>query len=108
MTCYYCNVDFSCDPLSDQHDGKEIRHLQMTQAKLDVSQTCQMDEDVASAHCELHRLRTELKDQELKERKQMCEMEEERLRATVGHLQDTDTTVIVIVINIVTNLYNKS
>ena len=83
------------DSSFDKQDNDELRNLQMTQARLDVNQTCQEDENVAQAHCELHRLRRELKDQELKERKRMCEMEEERLRATVGHLQDTDTTVII-------------
>lgn len=71
-----------------------MRQAQVMQARLDVDRTCQEDEQIAQAHCELLRLRTELKDQELRERKRMCKMEEERLRATMGHqLQDSDSTV---------------
>ena len=75
-------------------DTEDLRHARMTQARLDADHTCQEDEDVAQAHCQLLRLRTELKDQELKEKRDMCKMEEERLNTTMRHLQDGETTTV--------------
>ena len=71
----------------------DIQQAWVARARLDADRVCQEDEELAHAHCELHRLRTELRDQELREKKQMCEMEEERLRRSLGHLEESDSEV---------------
>ena len=71
----------------------DIQQAWVARARLDADKVCQEDEELAHAHCELHRLRTELRDQELREKKQMCEMEEERLRRSLGHLEESNSEV---------------
>lgn len=72
-----------------------LKDVQMTRAKMDGNRTCEHDEQLAQAHCELVKLRRELNEQELKERRKMCEMEEQQLKATMGHLNETNSNVNV-------------
>ena len=83
-------------PISKEFVDKQRDRLQLAQTKLaqlEVERSCEVDENLTQAHQELRTIQQDLRDQELYERQQECQLEGEKLEKTIRDLRLTEVNI---------------
>ena len=84
-------------PVSKEFVDNQRDKLQLAQTKLaqlEVERSCQVDENLTQAHQELRAIQQDLRDQELYERQQECQLEGEKLEKTIRDLHLTVVSIL--------------
>ena len=71
-------------------EREKIHQAQLRLAKLETDKLCMDDEELVRAKHELHRLRSELQDEELNEKQQMCQLEQDKLERTIRQVDEEE------------------